>query len=122
CEALQCLRAQSCPDRLVECMQQRHRSRVQLAHPEVLRYLLHEQALIGDQVCIEGDAALEGMLLQHALTESVDGENRRLIESVNGGQQASIVIRRYGLPAVQYCTQGRIVGWAPAQQLESFEP
>ena len=67
--------------------------RVQLAHPEVLYHLDHQGALVGDQLGVEGHAALEGMVLQHALTEPVNGKDRRLVEGVQRDEKPGTVLR-----------------------------
>ena len=51
-----------------------------LSPPEVVGELLLEAGEVGDELGIEEGAGLEGAILEDALTETVDGMDRRLVE------------------------------------------
>ena len=68
--------------RLLEHVAHERRScAVELAPPEIVDDLLRELALVRDELQVEGDAALEGALGEHALAEAVDREDRGLVEA-----------------------------------------
>ncbi len=75
----------------------------QLAAPGVGEQRVDDLAVIGGQLAVEVAAGLEGRVLQGALAEAVDGEDRRLVEAVHRQQQAPPrgVVRIAGVQAIE---------------------
>ena len=57
-----------------------HRRRADMQPPEVLRDVTQDPALVRHQLGVEGAAGLEGVFMQDALAETVDGVDGRLVE------------------------------------------
>src|SRR5690606_24117633 len=64
---------------------------VYLAGPEILHDLLNQRALVRDQVDVEAQLALESVLHEHALAETVDCQNAGLIQLLQRLRQATAV-------------------------------
>ncbi len=88
--------------------------RVAVLAPVVLRGLGQQHALVGGELLVEGVAAVEGVLAQHALAPGVDGEHRRVVHGLGRHRQApgGVAARgRVGVGGEQRVEQG--IGLAP---------
>ena len=63
------------------------RETIHLQPPEIRGYLLQQLVKIRHQLRIHEGAAFQGIFLQHALAEGVDGENGRLVKILQGADE-----------------------------------
>ena len=68
------------PELLPSVGDELHRRRADVQAPEVLRDVTQDPALVRHQVGVEGAAGFEGVGMQDALAETVDGKDGRLVE------------------------------------------
>ena len=83
--------------------------RVAVLAPVVLRGFGQQHALVGGELLVEGVAAVEGVLAQHALAPCVDGEHRRVVHGLGRHRQApgGVAARgRVGVGGEQRVEQG----------------
>jgi len=81
---------------------------VEVATPEIADDLLPQQALVGQQLRVEGAAALEGVLGEHPPAEGVDRKDRGLVEPTQGLAQPVPGILRVGKPAGEIREEGLV--------------
>src|SRR5690606_16651076 len=75
----------------------------QLAAPGVSQQRIDNLAVVGSQLAVEIAAGLEYGILQRPLAETVDGEDRRLIEAVYRQQQTAArgFVRMAGMQPIE---------------------
>ncbi|MDT4824757.1 hypothetical protein FQZ97_580170 [compost metagenome] len=83
----------------------------QLMPPEIGEQGVEQLTVVMGQLVVEVATGLEGRVLQGALEETVDGEDRRLVETMHRQQQAPVAgrIRVSGMQAIEQLVVSRAV-------------
>ena len=90
--------------------------------PDVAHGVGDQRPRIADQLGVEGAAALERELPQHALAEAVDREHSRLVEPVQRGAQPAPIRCRGSRASVRWRTSASRSGSFAATRGSSYAP